>query len=181
VSVISHEELLDLVMSKVINCSLNKVNGASIDLTLGKFIRVESKPERYCYIDLIKKQNIATEEVDITMAPYAMYPGEFVLAQSVEIFNLPRDICAEYMLKSSMARNGLNHFKAGWCDPGWNNSTLTLELQNCTQHHVLKITQGMPIGQMVFHRVNEVPERASYAKTGQYNDQEKVTESKGIR
>lgn len=35
---------------------------------------------------------------------FLLMPGEFILAQSVEVFNLPDDLSAEYKLKSSMAR-----------------------------------------------------------------------------
>jgi len=84
-------------------------------------------------------------------------------------------------LKSSLARSGLQHLMAGWCDPGWNNSKLTLELTNVTQHHTLLIKPGMKIGQMVFWSCTPVPLDKSYSVTGQYNNQETVTGNKGVR
>jgi len=108
-------------------------------------------------------------------------PGEFCLAESREVFNLPNNIAAEYKLKSSMARNGLNHLLAGWCDPGWYGSTLTLELHNVTQYHTIKLQPGMKIGQMVFYEVEPVPEEKSYKTKGQYNNQKGAQESKGVR
>jgi len=39
----------------------------------------------------------------------------------------------------------------------------------------------MKIGQIKFYRVEEVPDEANYANTGQYNGQSKVQQSKGIR
>jgi deoxycytidine triphosphate deaminase len=70
---------------------------------------------------------------------------------------------------------------AGWCDPGWNNSKLTLELKNVSQYHTLIIKPGMKIGQMVFWLCDTIPEENSYAVKGQYNKQQTVTGSKGAR
>lgn len=176
---LSYNELISLVESGVITADINRVNGSSIDITLDSIIRVEA--ENFGDVDLIKKENIGTLEVDITSTPYRLKPNEFILASSVETFNLPKNISCEYKLKSSMARNGLEHLNAGWCDAGWSNSKLTLELKNMTQRHSLMLTSGMPIGQVVFFKHKAVPCAKSYSVTGQYNHQEKVTGSKGIR
>lgn len=50
-----------------------------------------------------------------------------------------------------------------------------------THYHMLRIRPGMPIGQMVFFKHLPVPDHASYAARGQYNNQNEVTASKGIR
>ena len=55
------------------------------------------------------------------------------------------------------------------CDPGWNGSALTLELKNELQHHPIRLTAGMAVGQMLFHRVTPVPKERSYAVLGRYN------------
>ncbi|MEY3760178.1 MAG: Cronobacter phage vB CsaP, partial [Pseudomonadota bacterium] len=112
---------------------------------------------------------------------YTIRPDEFILASSDEFFNLPNDISCEYKLKSSMARNALDHLNAGWADATWNGSRLTLELKNVSRFHKLIIETGMAIGQMVFFRHAPVPHEQSYAVRGQYNKQQSVTESKGIR
>ena len=82
---------------------------------------------------------------------------------------MPMDISAEYKLKSSMARIGLEHLNAGWCDAGWHGSVLTLELVNVTRHHSIIIRPGDPIGQMVFFRHAPVPPERPYATRGRYN------------
>ena len=101
--------------------------------------------------------------------PYLLMPGHFCLAETLEIFNMPDDISAQFVLKSSRARDGLNHLLAGWCDPGWHGSKLTLELKNERLHHALPIWPGLKIGQMVFHQMSKVPLN-SYAVTGNYNN-----------
>jgi dCTP deaminase len=179
-SLLSYEELVNLVKQGVINAPLENVNGSSIDLTLHNIIEVESCCGQEA-IDLKNKESINTETLIITNCGYELRPKEFILASSNEIFNLPDNISAEYKLKSSMARNGLEHLNAGWADATWTNSRLTLELVNMTQYHPLLLKPGMKIGQVVFFRHRKVPAHAAYATRGQYNNQEEVTASKGIR
>ena len=176
---ISHMELVNLVKTGVITADLSNVNGASIDITLSDTILVED--EHGGVVNLKNKGVINTRKQVIGKKGYAMYPGDFILASTVEIFNLPNDIACEYKLKSSLARSGLQHALAGWCDPSWHNSRLTMELTNTTRHHTLMLHKGMKIGQMMFFKCQPVPEEHSYAVKGQYNHQLEVTASKGVR
>lgn len=146
------------------------LNPASIDVQLGDrlMIEVEHRPELEIYgISHHTKDN-----------PYWLAPGEFALAETREIFNLPEHIAGQFVLKSSRAREGLEHLMAGYCDPGWHGSRLTLELHNSRRYHNLPLWPGMKIGQMVFHVISGRPER-SYAVTGRYNGDQAVTASRG--
>lgn len=184
-------ELHELVDQGVITAQHSQVNGSSIDVTLHHLIRIESPnglPDKP--VDLKIKENIQTEELDLWLQNYPklnlngcyiLRQDEFILASTNEFFNLPNDISAEYKLKSSMARNGLEHLNAGFCDPTWHGSRLTLELKNVTRYHKLLIRPDMPIGQIVFFRGAPVRDENAYKTKGQYNGQSKVTESKGIR
>ena len=181
-SLLTYRELLELVESGVLeNSDPSLVNAASIDIRLGDSLLVE-QPGRYSWCDLSKKQvqpmRMLEKDSD---GGWSLYPGDFALVNTLEVFHLPSDIAAEYKLKSSLARAGLDHMLAGWCDPGWNNATLTLELKNELRHTILKLHPGMKIGQMVFWRGEPVPEHASYATRGQYNGQKEATPSKGVR
>ena len=180
-SLISYTNLVCLVYAGVIDAKPEHINGASIDITIGDRILVEEDTMLGSVVDLKEKQSLNMKEVTIPPEGYLLFPGDFILATSVESFNLPNTVAAEYKLKSSLARSGLQHLLAGWCDPGWNNSKLTLELTNVTQHHSLLIKPGMKIGQMVFFGCEPVPEDQSYAVKGQYNSQETVTANKGVR
>lgn len=146
------------------------VNPASLDVRLGSNLMVEVE-----HTDQLQLQSIehTTQE-----HPYWLLPGEFVLAETVETFHLPSDIAAQFMLKSSRARSGLEHLMAGYCDPGWHGSKLTLELHNSRRLHSVPIWYGMKIGQMVFHFMSSEPER-DYAITGRYNGDQRVQESRG--
>lgn len=149
---------------------LEHVNPASLDVRLGPELLIESAES---------KQFVPLDISQFTrLNPYHLVPGQFILGATIERFHLPDDIAAQFMLKSSRAREGLEHLLAGFCDPGWHSSTLTLELHNSRQLHPVQIWAGMRIGQMVFHQLG-VPVTTSYAKTGRYNNHLTVTESLG--
>lgn len=179
---LSHTELLSLVRSGIIeNAAEDQVNAASIDLTLGDSIMIEDEPRWDSCIDLSRKgEGPKMRAVDIAADGYHLSPGQFVLAQTREKFHLPNDISGEFKLRSSIARAGLNHLLAGWCDAGWHDSVLTLELHNVLKRHALCIRPGMRIGQMIFYRHAPVPENASYAVRGRYNGDDTVTASRGV-
>lgn len=179
-SLLSYNKLVELVNQGVINTPIEHINGSSIDITLDKTIMVEDMGV-HIPIDLMAKQSLSMVETIIDNDGYILSNDEFILASSVETFNLPNNIAAEYKLKSSLARSGLEHLLAGWADPGWRNSKLTLELKNITQYHDLIIRPGMKIGQIVFWECDPVPDNANYANTGQYNNQNKVTGAKELK
>ena len=180
-SLISYSGLCALVGANVIDADPANISGSSIDITIGDTILVEDIDMSGSVVDLKEKESLNMKEFTIPEQGYLLFPGDFILASSAETFNLPNNIAAEYKLKSSLARSGLQHLLAGWCDPGWSNSKLTLELKNVTQYHTLLIKPGMKIGQMVFWSCTPVPLDKSYSVTGQYNNQETVTGNKGVR
>ncbi len=189
---LSYVELCDLISSGVINAEMTNVNGASIDIRIGSELLVENPTlcigdddsSESSVIDLTLKPKPGDSLVPMTRlqmgdSGYILSPGQFCLAHSIETFNLPENIACSFFLRSSIARAGLNSLLAGWCDPGWSNSQLTLELHNTLQYHGLLLTTGLRIGQMVFYRVADVPKHRSYAKRGRYNKQSGVVASQG--
>ena len=146
------------------------LNPASLDVLLGDRLMVEVEHSSSMQIMGIGHCTQAD--------PYWLAPGEFCLAETREIFNLPDFIAAQFVLKSSRAREGLEHLLAGFCDPGWHGSRLTLELTNARRYHSIAIWPGMKIGQMVFQRMQGIP-ASTYAVTGRYNGHETVMPSLG--
>jgi len=146
------------------------LNPASIDVTLGGCIMVEipQTPEL---------QRVCIEGYS-QAEPYMVEPGAFFLAETREIFNLPDHVGAQFVLKSSRAREGFDHAEAGWCDPSWHGSRLTMELRNQRRWHQLSIWPGMKIGQLKFILVSGKPE-VGYDQKGRYNGNLTVTPSKG--
>lgn len=162
----------------LIEIDFNHVNSASIDICLGKFILEESVPTVDGVLDYKARDKMNFRRVEIPAEGYILRPGEFILAESAEIFSLPLDISAEYKLKSSMARMGLEHLNAGWADAGWTGSVLTLEFKNMSRYHAIRLRPGDAIGQMVFFSHEPVSKGDSYAARGRYNNDTTVTESK---
>lgn len=178
-SLLSYNELVKLVEEGVIDAPIENINSSSIDVTLGDTLLVEVPVPNL--IDLPEKKSAVMHELVMDENGYIVSPGEFYLATTRETFNLPNNIVAEYVLKSSQARNGMLHALAGYCDPGWHDSKLTMEFYNGLRYQSHLIKPGMKCGQVKFYRVEEVPADKSYSVTGQYNGQQSVTASKGIR
>jgi deoxycytidine triphosphate deaminase len=130
-SLITYDELVDLCQSNVIEgVAPDRINAASIDVTLGDTLWVEASPNGLnTVVDLIQKETPAMDQIDLKKTGfYSLAPGQFCLAQTREVFHLPEgivmetwyspSISGEYKLKSSMARAGLGHLLAGWCFTG---------------------------------------------------------------
>ena len=180
---ISYNELCGFVERGVIApVDPKDINGTSIDVYLGPTILAEKPPAPGASLKVVSlrdKSNLDWYEVDISKGHYDLYPGEFILAHTVEVFDLPADISGEYKLNSSGARIGLDNALATWADPRWHGSTLTLELKNNTRHHIIRLHHGCRIGQMIFHRSEPVPEEKSYAVRGRYLNDKSAQPVKG--
>lgn len=177
--IIGYTSLCKMVEEGVIeNVDPSNINGASIDLTLGDEIFVEIYSEhKIVQVDLAARPRQFPEFAKIKMDEdgFLMPPGLFLLASTREVFNLPNNIAFNYRLNSSLGRAGLNHALAGFADPGWHGSHLTLELKNWTECHYLRIRPGMKVGQAIFYKTEPVPEEQSYTKIGSYNNSKGVT------
>lgn len=177
--ILSYTELCEIVEQGVITgVAPDAINPTSIDVRLGPNLKVETAPCLAGDRRAMPRVNLAARE-SVNFADwegeYILDPTEFVLAHTVEVFNMPDDISAEFSLKSSIARNGLEHLNACWIDAGWNGSVLTLELKNMTRHHQLILTPGMFLGQIKFFRHAPVPEEQSYRVRGRYNGDASVS------
>lgn len=92
-------------------------------------------------------------------------PGEFLLAATLEQFDMPPDVVGMVHDKSTWARQGLA-VQNTVCEPGWR-GYLTIELTNHGRE-TLRIYQGDPIAQIVLHLTDQVVERPY---EGKYQDQ----------
>lgn len=94
-----------------------------------------------------------------------LWPGRFVLASSLESFNVPPSIVGRVCDKSTWARRGVT-VQNTVIEPGWR-GWLTLELVNHSWRFI-KIRQGDPIAQVLFEWLDE-PTVSPYE--GKYQDQ----------
>ena len=140
------------------------LNPASIDVTLGPEILVESDRGNFIPFDISKRT-------------FHMLPGAFVLAATAEYIRVPNGLEAVFQLKSSRGREGYEHALAGYIDPGFH-GRVTLELSNLRRFKDLPLRAGMRIGQLRFSTLESLPLRP-YSITGRYQNAEGVEESKG--
>ena len=155
------------------------VQPASVDLRLGDSFRVFHN-HRASAIDLRDPPRGLTEEVKIADGePFVIHPGEFCLASTLELVELPDDIVARIEGRSSLGRLGLIvHATAGFCDPGWK-GRLTLELNNLTRIPI-KLYSGVSIAQLSFMTL-DAPALRPYGHEqlgSHYQGQVEATESR---
>jgi len=180
-SLLTYNNLVRLVENGVIeNADPDNINGASIDVRLGPVMRREQRNPGLVDLTTGGKVKMRTVLPSKDSGLWVLPPGGFALFETHERFNLPDDIAIEFKLRSSMARAGIDHALAGWGDPGWHNSTLTLELRNNLEFHRLGLRPGMRIGQIICFRGDLVPSERSYRTRGRYNNQQNAAESKGV-
>ncbi len=91
-------------------------------------------------------------DTDMEDGAWVIKPGQFVLASTLERFEMPIDMVAIVHDKSSWARRGLA-VQNTVIEPGWR-GYLTLELTNHSTNTLL-LPQGCGIAQVIFHRLEE--------------------------
>ena len=174
---VTYKQLRNIVEAGIVRGgTVDHVNGSSIDVHLANHFMVEAKDwGTAAVIDVEKRERLGFHDVTVGAGHYySMPPGQFILASTVETFYLPEHLSALFVMKSSVARCGLDQMNAAWCSPGWTGSALTLELSNITEHHTLLLRPGVAIGQMLFFQGDTVPQEFSYKKTGAFNHQTKA-------
>ena len=165
----------------------HQVNAASYDLRLGDKLKiakvVEYELKSFWIDDKIYTMKVPlkpTEWIDIELSngfEYWMQDDDFILSETEPIFHIPRNVSAQFALKSSRGREGYEHALAGYIDPAWHSSKLTVELHKINPNPVV-LHKGLLIGQVIFTRCDAQPIHA-YDERGRYNGDNGVMESKG--
>ena len=144
--ILSDRTILKMLDEKslVINpVTKEQIQPASVDIRLGNtFSVVDDTPSNI--ITLESQINYKT----ITTDTYLIMPGEFVLATTMEYFELPDNLTAFVEGRSSLGRMGLFIQNAGWVDPGFKGE-ITLELYTANRC-AIELKAGRRVGQLVF-------------------------------
>lgn len=145
-----------------------QIQPASVDVRLGDtFSIVDDSPAGIITLENeIKYKTIKTET-------YVLLPGQFVLASTMEYFDLPNDLTAFVEGRSSLGRMGLFIQNAGWVDPGFKGE-ITLELYNANRC-AIELKAGRRVGQLVFAKMDSP---ALHPYHGKYQGQTGATGSK---
>lgn len=145
-----------------------QIQPASVDIRLGNtFSVVDDSPSSV--ITLEKEINYKT----ITTDTYLIMPGQFVLATTMEYFELPNNLTAFVEGRSSLGRMGLFIQNAGWVDPGFKGE-ITLELYNANRC-AIELKAGRRVGQLVFAEMDDI---ALNPYCGKYQGQTGATGSR---
>ena len=145
-----------------------QIQPASVDIRLGNtFSVVDDTPSGI--ITLGNKIEYKTIETD----KYLILPGQFVLATTMEYFELPDDLTAFVEGRSSLGRMGLFIQNAGWVDPGFKGE-ITLELYNANRC-AIELQAGRRVGQLVFAKMDD---SALNPYNGKYQGQRGATGSR---
>ena len=145
-----------------------QIQPASVDIRLGNtFSVVEDSPTGI--ITLEHEIQYKTIEAD----SYLLLPGQFILATTMEYFELPNNLTAFVEGRSSLGRMGLFIQNAGWVDPGFHGE-ITLELFNANRC-AIELKPGRRVGQLVFA---EMDADARNPYRGKYQGQTGATGSR---
>ncbi len=145
-----------------------QIQPASIDIRLGNTFSIV-RDSSSGIITLENKIEYETIETDT----YVLLPGQFVLATTMEYFELPDNLTAFVEGRSSLGRMGLFIQNAGWVDPGFKGE-ITLELFNANRC-AIELKAGRRVGQLVFA---EMDDTAMNPYNGKYQGQKGATGSR---
>lgn len=147
---------------------IEQIQPASIDIRIGNtYCIVEDSSSGIIDLD----DEIAYKQ--ITAEKYILLPGQFVLATTMEYFELPDNLTAFVEGRSSLGRMGLFIQNAGWVDPGFKGE-ITLELFNANRC-AIELSAGRRVGQLVFAQLDG---NALNPYRGKYQGQRGATGSK---
>ena len=169
--ILSDRTIRDMIVEKTLKItplSEEQIQPASVDIRLGKtFSIVDDTPSGIITLDSeIKYKTITADK-------YLILPGQFVLATTMEFFELPDDLTAFVEGRSSLGRMGLFIQNAGWVDPGFKGE-ITLELFNANRC-AIELTAGRRVGQLVFAKMDRT---AQDPYNGKYQGQTGATGSR---
>lgn len=148
----------------------SQIQPASVDIRLGRTFSVVE--DSFSGIITMERE-IAYKAIEADS--YLLLPGQFVLATTMEFFELPDDLTAFVEGRSSLGRMGLFIQNAGWVDPGFRGE-ITLELFNANRC-AIELKAGRRVGQLVFARM-DAPARHPYQ--GKYQGQRGATGSRAF-
>ena len=169
--ILSDKTILKMLEEKtltIVPVTKEQIQPASVDIRLGRtFSVVEDTPS-----GIINLENEIRYRT-ITSDSYLIMPGQFVLATTMEYFELPDNLTAFVEGRSSLGRMGLFIQNAGWVDPGFKGE-ITLELYNANRC-AIELKTGRRVGQLVFAKLDD---HALNPYNGKYQGQTGATGSK---
>jgi dUTP pyrophosphatase len=148
-AVIGYDKILELIEKKMLieNVDKNNIQPSGVDLRAKTVYRLKNGG----YLGVKNRQ---TPNVDVVSDKIGdkvvLEPNGFVLVETMEKVNMPKDLLALILPRSSLFRCGVGLHTAV-VDPGFV-GTLTFGMKNLSEHP-FEIEIGSKIGQIVFEEV----------------------------
>jgi dCTP deaminase len=144
--VLGRNTILELVGGGLIeNFNIDSLGGAGYDLRLGKAYLLESDS----FLGVSERKTPTVKE--ITAKKIVLKPEDYVLMETVERVNMPANLMARVLNRSTLFRCGCSLFNAV-VDPGYK-GTLTFGLKNLSDRN-FTVEKGARIAQIVFEEVD---------------------------
>jgi deoxycytidine triphosphate deaminase len=181
--ILGYRRLCELVEAGAIATSIDKVQAASVNVTLQPTILVEDQVTTWNSTLDPFEPDTSMRPHDMSLRPYILAPKEFILGALVEPLKVPANVAMEFRLRSSFGRFGIDHCLSVWVDPGFEGD-LTIEIVNQRKHRSMLLYPYMDVGQLIVHQLDDrVPDAFLYCNhsgSGRYRNQTGPRASKGI-
>jgi len=148
-AVLGYEEIKELIKTKKLleNVDEKNIQPSGVDVRVKCIYRLKNG-------GFLGVKNRKTPDVEVVAKykeeKFTLEPNEFVLVETMEKVNMPNDLLALVLPRSSLFRCGVSLHTAV-VDPGFI-GTLTFGMKNLSEHP-FEIEIGSRIGQIVFEEV----------------------------
>ena len=145
--ILSGERILDLVKNSNLleKFSQGSLEGAGYDLRIGRVYRLKGGGA----LLVEGKNNPEVEEIE--GEEFTLKAGDYILIESLEKVNMPNNLVARILPRSTIFRNGCALITA-LVDPGFR-GTLTMGLKNLSGHE-FRFQRNARVAQIVFEEVS---------------------------
>lgn len=172
-SLLGHNSLVQLVEDgTILKSSREAVNSSSISLHLdSRLLREDPSMDANSLWRSQLSDPLPLPHMPFDLlrdGAYNLYPGELILASSIEVFNLPRSFALSFAPSEDAVRLGLA-VTANWIEAGFNASVLTVSIKNQTRNAEVQLQYRDIFGTVSIFVHEPVPLEASYAARGKYN------------
>ena len=144
-----------------------QLGSCSIDLRLGKTFRI-FEHSKHAFIDPFdpNRSSEVTKLISVlNKEPFILHPNDFVLATTIESFELADDLVGRLEGRSSLGRLGIVvHSTASIFEPGWKGKVV-MELGNLGRMPVA-LYPGMRVCALTFEELSSPAETPYHQKKG---------------
>jgi len=145
--ILSQEKIRKLVQEKKLieGFSAKSLSGAGYDLRAGKFYKIKG-----CAHLRVDDRTLPEAE-EIEEGELTLKPGDYLLIETMEKVNMPEDLMARILPRSTLFRGGCSLMTAV-VDPGYFGA-LTMGIKNLSGCD-FSLSRGARVGQIVFEEVS---------------------------